>query len=573
MAGNVSLHSTPPGVPTPFVKRSTLAPALRFLFESNGLLLGAGAFLFAVDLLVCCVSRLRPPALAFVLVLAALRAVLRGFLRPGYLRALEDARRGDETSVDTLTSGLDVFENALVAHVISDVVIVLSLAAGAVPGLALVAVGMATGRPVFVTPGLTLAAAGSFVLYLYAYLGVRFAETFVALERLGPFASVSRAWTLARGKRLRIARVVVAVAALELGGLVLGVASFGIGIFIFVPYTRLAGDHAMLGLFAELQAEEPATKFSSPARFGFIAARGASLPEYALLIVAIVLIAGGAYRSLGRSVGNNANRAAAVLLATGGGGGGGGGAGGAAAAGGGGLAGFFSDFVDGIVKGDFSDRQGAGRVIGQVVGGFIPIVGQISDIRDAAAAVGDIAKGKEGGWSNLGLAAVGFVPGVGDAAKAAIRGGTEAAAAVAKNGDEAAAAIGAVKRNSDEAAALAKVGDLRPEEVAKIQQAADTLGQDIYVLGSAAKGERRGVGTDLPLGQYGKSKAGTRSDIDYAVKNGHDDKADALGLPDVDGSFGVRGVDYINLNNSPAIKFSPGKPPEYLPQGGGRIPL
>jgi hypothetical protein len=118
----------------------------------------------------------------------------------------------------------------------------------------------------------------------------------------------------------------------------------------------------------------------------------------------------------------------------------------------------------------------------------------------------------------------------------------------------------------------AKLGDLTTAEAAKIQAAADKLGSDLYVVGSAAKGARRNVGSDLPLAEFGGSKLGTRSDIDYAVKNGLDDAASKLDLPDVDSSWGVRGVDYLSLNNSPAIRFSPGKAPELL-TGGGRLNL
>lgn len=122
------------------------------------------------------------------------------------------------------------------------------------------------------------------------------------------------------------------------------------------------------------------------------------------------------------------------------------------------------------------------------------------------------------------------------------------------------------------AAQVAKLGDLRPAEIARIQAAADELGADLYVVGSAAKGARRNVDTDLPLAEFGGAKAGTRSDIDYAVRNGLDDAASELDLPDMDGSWGVRGVDYLNLDSSPAIRFSPGQPPTYL-SGGGRLNL
>lgn len=121
-------------------------------------------------------------------------------------------------------------------------------------------------------------------------------------------------------------------------------------------------------------------------------------------------------------------------------------------------------------------------------------------------------------------------------------------------------------------AAVGKLGDLTPSEIAKIQAAADHLGADLYVVGSAAKGARRNAGSDLPLAQFGGSKSGTRSDIDYAVKTGLDDAASALRLPDMDSSWGVRGVDYLNLSSSPAIRFSPGKAPEVL-SGNGRLYL
>lgn len=117
------------------------------------------------------------------------------------------------------------------------------------------------------------------------------------------------------------------------------------------------------------------------------------------------------------------------------------------------------------------------------------------------------------------------------------------------------------------------LGDLRPFEINAIQNAANIAKEDIWVTGSAAKGLRRNLDSDLPLGTFGQSKVGTRSDIDYAVRTSADDYVNGLnlGLPDVDPGFGIRGLDYINLNSSPAIRFSPFKPPEFFPQGGGQI--
>lgn len=104
-------------------------------------------------------------------------------------------------------------------------------------------------------------------------------------------------------------------------------------------------------------------------------------------------------------------------------------------------------FFEGLVKGDYSENKSWSATAGQVVGGFIPIVGQIGDARDTVHALGDVIQGKDGAWGNLGLAAVGWVPGLGDAAKGAIRGGkkaveagTEIAPKLARKADDVAAA-------------------------------------------------------------------------------------------------------------------------------------
>lgn len=103
-------------------------------------------------------------------------------------------------------------------------------------------------------------------------------------------------------------------------------------------------------------------------------------------------------------------------------------------------------FLDGAIRGDFSDNQSWSKLAGQTAMGFVPIAGQIADARDTAAAVGQVWRGEEGGWANLGAAAIGWIPGVGDAAKGLIRGGGQAAEGVEraaakslKSGDEAAA--------------------------------------------------------------------------------------------------------------------------------------
>lgn len=105
-------------------------------------------------------------------------------------------------------------------------------------------------------------------------------------------------------------------------------------------------------------------------------------------------------------------------------------------------------FFEGLVKGDFSNNDSWSATAGQVIGGFIPFVGQAADARDTVAAIGGVIEGKDGAWGNLGLAAIGWVPGVGDIAKGAIRGGekvvdagTEVAQQATRHADEVADAV------------------------------------------------------------------------------------------------------------------------------------
>lgn len=112
-------------------------------------------------------------------------------------------------------------------------------------------------------------------------------------------------------------------------------------------------------------------------------------------------------------------------------------------------------FFEGAFAGDFSGNDSWSKTGGQVAVGFVPIAGQIADARDTAAAIGQIWNGQDGGWFNLGAAAIGWVPGVGDAIKAGMRGGdkivSEGAQAAVRNSDEAAEVAA---RNVDNAARL-----------------------------------------------------------------------------------------------------------------------
>ncbi|MEI9961408.1 MAG: hypothetical protein WDM76_09870 [Limisphaerales bacterium] len=128
---------------------------------------------------------------------------------------------------------------------------------------------------------------------------------------------------------------------------------------------------------------------------------------------------------------------------------------------------------------------------------------------------------------------------------------------------------GAVE-NSFARAATAKtgLGDLTAAEVRAIQAAADETGESLTVVGSAARGTRRGVGTDLPIGKG----TGTRSDIDYVINKPYPQFPSPLNdldhilprLPDVNPAHGViRGP--FNPFEGPGIHFEPGKSPVVLP--------
>jgi hypothetical protein len=79
---------------------------------------------------------------------------------------------------------------------------------------------------------------------------------------------------------------------------------------------------------------------------------------------------------------------------------------------------------DAITLGDFvaDDKQTVWHVVTASLMGFVPYAGQVADFRDTVAAVKKVKD--EGGWAswaNLGLVGVGWIPGIGDAAKGVLR--------------------------------------------------------------------------------------------------------------------------------------------------------
>ena len=81
-------------------------------------------------------------------------------------------------------------------------------------------------------------------------------------------------------------------------------------------------------------------------------------------------------------------------------------------------------FFEGLLMGGLANNDSVSATIGGIVGGLIPGVGLVADIRDLGAAIGHVASGKEGAWLELGASVIGFVPG-GDIAKSVAKGITK----------------------------------------------------------------------------------------------------------------------------------------------------
>ncbi len=83
------------------------------------------------------------------------------------------------------------------------------------------------------------------------------------------------------------------------------------------------------------------------------------------------------------------------------------------------LQSFGEDIADGAIMGDFSDNSSPTKTVSQIGVGLIPVVGQIADGRDTIAAAKKVMEGKPGSWLDLGLAVIGWLPGIGDWIKGA----------------------------------------------------------------------------------------------------------------------------------------------------------
>ena len=82
------------------------------------------------------------------------------------------------------------------------------------------------------------------------------------------------------------------------------------------------------------------------------------------------------------------------------------------------------NFAKEVVEGDFYEGETTWAGVGGNVGvGLIPVVGQIADVRDTFAAIKKVSNKPTSwsSWAGLGMAAVAWVPGIGDAIKGAAK--------------------------------------------------------------------------------------------------------------------------------------------------------
>lgn len=245
-------------------KRSSIyGSALRALGSAPRIVFVLALVLLVFDLLLYVGNRFRPlslsSGLAIVASMTALRALIRAWLRPGYLRAISATQTGDELKPDRAIPPLGAFLGALVVNTLCGLIELASIVAGAVPGIALVLVFAHYNQTTLVKASLAVVGIGVVTSYFYGWLAVRFGEYALALEGYGAHRALSRAWNLARGHRLELLRVQLFASAVELAGILVGAASLGIGMIFTVPATRIVADHATIAMYRKLVADAAAS--------------------------------------------------------------------------------------------------------------------------------------------------------------------------------------------------------------------------------------------------------------------------------------------------------------------------
>lgn len=133
--------------------------------------------------------------------------------------------------------------------------------------------------------------------------------------------------------------------------------------------------------------------------------------------------------------------------------------------------------------------------------------------------------------------------------------------------DEATLVVGALAKGLQSLGNLFKggkaasgLGDLTRAEVGQIQNVVDEAGRPLDVVGSAARGERRNVGSDLPIGKG----AGSRSDTDFTTAGANRGNFEGLEgrLPNTDPRTPIlRGTPE---SGNPSVRFEPNTPPRMI---------
>lgn len=98
----------------------------------------------------------------------------------------------------------------------------------------------------------------------------------------------------------------------------------------------------------------------------------------------------------------------------------------------------------------------------------------------------------------------------------------------------------------------AVMGDLTRNEMGQIQSEVNKAGRPLEVVGSAAEGNRRNVGSNLPIGKG----TGTRSDIDYIAPPSSIQYFEQNKLPSIDPNTGII-PGYGNEHIGPVLRFEP----------------
>ena len=114
-------------------------------------------------------------------------------------------------------------------------------------------------------------------------------------------------------------------------------------------------------------------------------------------------------------------------------------------------------FLEGALAGDFAQNESWSALAGQTAIGFVPVAGQVADVRDLVAALDGLAADRPRAGVALGAALLGFVPGL-DFLKGGTRLGRRALTEAADSADEVARAglKRAVEKMSKEGAQRAK---------------------------------------------------------------------------------------------------------------------